>query len=84
MISCAVVMWLVNFKLCFVFSALLVFCSAQIRKKVDDKIKCPKVKAIRNFDLEQVKLYYACRYWIFVNTVGKNLLKNIVVVTIYR
>lgn len=59
LISSAVIMWLVNFKFCFVFSTLLVFSSAQIRKKVDDKIKCPKVKAIRNFDLEQVRLYYA-------------------------
>lgn len=37
-----------------VLTFLLVTVAAQLRRKVDDKVKCPKVKAIRNFNLEQV------------------------------
>lgn len=39
---------------------LVLFCvlntSFSFRKRAEDKTKCPKVKAIRNFDLEQVKI----------------------------
>lgn len=31
-----------------------VFCGCVARKRPEDKTKCPKVKSIRNFDLEKV------------------------------
>lgn len=46
---------------CFIIILLFVTIGfAQLRRKVDDKIECPKVKAIRNFDLEQVS-YKICK-----------------------
>lgn len=46
-------MYVLRVELCLV-ALLITISGAQLRKKVDDKINCPKVKAIRNFDLEQV------------------------------
>lgn len=34
----------------------LVVAGAQFIKRTEDKTKCPKVKAIRNFDLQEVNM----------------------------
>ncbi|KAJ3640954.1 hypothetical protein Zmor_027486 [Zophobas morio] len=43
---------------------LLLSCSCSRRKRPEDKTKCPKVKAIRNFDLEQMMgRWYVIQYY---------------------
>lgn len=54
-----------NLKTCLIVLVVVVLSGAQLRKKVDDKIKCPKVKAMRNFDLERASIV---KYFFKVST----------------
>lgn len=72
--------------LIFVSLLAVLLCASCERKRKEDKTKCPKVKAIRNFDLEGVSLkttikktYNYCCSWLLLFgekiKVSSNLLK---------